>query len=117
MFTGWSDMAISAYGTIGYYESVISHDESATDDVKLFMMPGVMHCAGGIGAHVVNWLDEIDNWIEKKTAPDQITAYFFRLKARSTSRRASLRCISWRLSYCLFPFARASSTLANPPLK
>ena len=76
MYTGWSDMALSAYAIIGYYESVISHDESAIDDVKLFMMPGVCHCAGGPGPYMVNWIDEIDNWVNKKEDPDQITAYF-----------------------------------------
>ena len=76
MYTGWSDMALSTYATIGYYESVISLDESATDDVKLFLMPGVCHCAGGAGPSMVDWIDEIDNWVNKKEDPDQITAYF-----------------------------------------
>ena len=48
MFTGWSDVAISALGTIGYYEEVVAHDKTAANDVRLFMMPGVEHCALGV---------------------------------------------------------------------
>ena len=67
MFTGWSDMAITPYGTIAYYESVLENDPNAVKDVKLFMMPGVMHCAGGNGPWFVNWVDEIDKWVTSHT--------------------------------------------------
>ena len=76
MFTGWSDAAISALATIGYYEDVIDYDNSATEDVKLFMMPGVLHCFGGEGPSWVNWLEEIDNWVDKDQSLDQITVYY-----------------------------------------
>ena len=76
MYTGWSDAAISPLGTIGYYENVIAHDESAKDDVRLFMMPGVLHCIGGEGPSWVNWIDELDKWVDQKESPDQITVYY-----------------------------------------
>ena len=76
MYTGWSDAAISALGTIAYYEDVLAHDASAAEDVQLFMMPGVLHCAGGKGPWFVNWIDEIDNWVKGKQTPEQITVYF-----------------------------------------
>ncbi len=76
MFNGWSDPSITALGTIGYYEDVIAHDQSAAEDVRLFMMPGVLHCAGGIGPWYVNWIDEIDKWVAGVKAPGQITVYF-----------------------------------------
>jgi feruloyl esterase len=76
MYTGWSDAAITALGTIGYYESVLADEKAAAEDVRLFMMPGVLHCIGGDGPSWVNWVDEIDKWVETGMAPDQITAYF-----------------------------------------
>ena len=76
MFTGWSDAAITAYGTIGYYEDALVHDETAANDVRLFMMPGVEHCFGGPGPSWANFLTEIDRWVETGKAPHQITAYF-----------------------------------------
>lgn len=87
MYTGWSDAAISALATIGYYESVISHDETAGDDVRLFMMPGVEHCFGGPGPSYTNYLAEIDKWVETGKAPKQLTAYWLDDKYQPTGSR------------------------------
>jgi feruloyl esterase len=76
MYTGWTDPAITALGTIQYYEKVLEHDESAAEDVRLIMMPGVDHCFGGIGPDWVNYLDEIDKWVTTGDAPEQTTAYW-----------------------------------------
>lgn len=76
MYTGWADMALNPLGTIDYYESVIERDASATDDVRLMMMPGVDHCFGGVGPSWVDYLDEIDRWVETGDAPEQLTAYW-----------------------------------------
>lgn len=46
---GWMDASLSAYGTIDYYESVLSFDASARDDVRLFIRPGATHCQAGPG--------------------------------------------------------------------
>jgi len=76
MYTGWTDPAITALGTIQYYEDVLEHDASAAEDVRLIMMPGVDHCFGGVGPDWVNYLDEIDNWVTIGDAPEQTTAYW-----------------------------------------
>jgi len=76
MYTGWSDPAITALGTIDYYEHVLEHDASAIEDVRLIMMPGVDHCFGGAGPDWVNYLDEINKWVETGDAPEQMTAYW-----------------------------------------
>jgi feruloyl esterase len=76
MFTGWSDAAISALATIGYYDEVMAHDETASNDVRLFMMPGVEHCFGGPGPSFTNYLNEIDKWLESGKAPEQTAAYW-----------------------------------------
>ena len=76
MYTGWGDMALTPYGTIEYYEKVIEHNASAADDVRLIMMPGVDHCFGGVGPDWVNYLDEIDKWVETGDPPEQVTAYW-----------------------------------------
>jgi hypothetical protein len=76
MYTGWADAAITPLGTIGYYENVIAEDPSATEDVKLFMMPGVLHCLGGDGPSWVNWVDELDNWVAGGNSTQQVTVYY-----------------------------------------
>jgi feruloyl esterase len=76
MTNSWTDMAISPYGTIAYYERVIARDPSAADDVRLMIFPGVDHCWGGVGPDFVNLLDVIDHWINTGEAPDQLTAFW-----------------------------------------
>lgn len=76
MYTGWSDTAITALGTVDYYEQVLQHDASAANDARLIMMPGVEHCFGGPGPSWVNYLDEIDKWVTSGEAPGQMTAYW-----------------------------------------
>ena len=87
MYTGWEDTAITALGTIGYYEEVLAHDKTAVDDARLFMMPGVEHCFGGKGPSSANYLTEIDKWVDTGKAPDQITAYFLGEKVQPTGSR------------------------------
>jgi pimeloyl-ACP methyl ester carboxylesterase len=76
MYTGWGDMARTPLGTIDYYEQVLKQDPTAVDDARLFMMPGVNHCFGGAGPDTVDYLDEIDRWVETDNTPDQVTAYW-----------------------------------------
>ena len=87
IYQGWSDPVISALATIGYYEEVLAHDKKAIEDVKLFLMPGVLHCAGGKGPSSVNFLDHLDHWIETQNAPTQITAHFVDADQNRTGSR------------------------------
>jgi len=87
MYTGWSDAAISAFATIGYYDDVLAHDKTAADDVRLFMMPGVEHCFGGPGPSFASFLTEIDQWLETGKAPVQATAYWLDESMRPSGSR------------------------------
>ena len=44
---GWSDPALTALGTIDYYEAVEARDPQVRDYSRLFLAPGVLHCGGG----------------------------------------------------------------------
>ena len=76
IYNGWSDMAVTAYGTIEYFESVLAHDATASDDTRLFLLPGVDHCTGGVGPFVANYLNVIDEWVTKGKAPDEVPVYW-----------------------------------------
>jgi feruloyl esterase len=76
IYSGWSDNAAPGPAVVGYYEAVLAHDETAAEDVHLFMMPGVEHCFGGPGPSWVNYLEEIDEWVESGDAPEQVTAFW-----------------------------------------
>ena len=74
LWNGWSDAAIPATGTIRYYEDVAAGDEDVDDYLRMFMLPGVLHCAGGPGPDQVDWIDVIQEWVEDGTAPQRLVA-------------------------------------------
>jgi len=77
MYHGWSDPAISAYGTVAYYDKVskIVGGQKAMDDfAKLYLVPGMHHCTGGPGPNDFDVLTALENWVEKGQSPGPITA-------------------------------------------
>jgi feruloyl esterase len=74
LWHGWSDPALTALASVRYHEQVYARDPNARDYFRTFMMPGVLHCAGGPGPDVVDWPAAIDDWVEKGKAPDRIIA-------------------------------------------
>ncbi|MDZ4761099.1 MAG: tannase/feruloyl esterase family alpha/beta hydrolase [Alphaproteobacteria bacterium] len=76
MYHGWSDSALSPLMSIGYLDEVYAKDAAAKDDVRLFMLPGVLHCAGGPGPDRIDYLDALDKWASGGPAPDELRANF-----------------------------------------
>ncbi|WP_456616090.1 tannase/feruloyl esterase family alpha/beta hydrolase [Blastococcus sp. SYSU DS0541] len=74
---GWADPLITPEGTIDYVRDAVAANggRAATEDwMRLFLLPGVYHCAGGPGEDTVDWLTAIERWVEHGEAPDQVTA-------------------------------------------
>tara|TARA_B100001540_G_scaffold144112_2_gene127884 strand:+ start:171 stop:1793 length:1623 start_codon:yes stop_codon:yes gene_type:complete len=78
LFHGWSDMALSAHGTIDYYRAALAHDPGAEADLRLYLLPGMDHCFGGAGPFYVNYLTEIDRWVESGQAPGPLQAHWMK---------------------------------------
>lgn len=76
MFHGWSDAALSANMTIDYVGSVYERDPSAKEDVRLFLMPGLLHCFGGNGPMLVDWLGAMEQWQASGKPPSELEAGF-----------------------------------------
>ena len=75
LYHGWNDGLIAAGNTLNYYESVVKQIGRGQDDwVRVFMMPGVGHCAGGVGPNQVNWMAALERWRESGKAPDRVDA-------------------------------------------
>ena len=74
LWHGWADPALNPLETITYYERVLAKSAGARDYVRLFMEPGVLHCAGGNGPWNVSWLSVIADWVEKGSVPEQVIA-------------------------------------------
>jgi feruloyl esterase len=76
LYHGWNDTAISPGNTINYYNSVLAKLGQKQDNwIRLFMVPGMGHCQGGVGPSQVNWMAAIERWKESNVAPDQLPAY------------------------------------------
>ena len=73
-WTGWSDLALTPLGTIDYYVRLAADDAAARDYARLYMLPGVLHCAGGPGPDRVDWVEAIRAWVEDGRAPERLLA-------------------------------------------
>ena len=73
---GWADTALNPMMGVDYYEDVRATmgEAKAADVYRLFMVPGMFHCRGGIGTDRFDALTPLVNWVEGGTAPDQIAA-------------------------------------------
>jgi hypothetical protein len=74
---GWSDPLIMAEGSIDYYERVVDRMgglKRTQEFARLFMAPGVGHCAGGPGPQPQRPFDAVVNWVEKDIVPDTLPA-------------------------------------------
>ena len=75
MYFGWADPALNPRMGIEYYEQVLARMGTGTSDFfRLFMMPGVFHCSGGVGPACFDPLMQMVPWVEKGTAPQRIVA-------------------------------------------
>ncbi|MDE0261890.1 MAG: tannase/feruloyl esterase family alpha/beta hydrolase [Bryobacterales bacterium] len=74
LWHGWSDAALTALGSIDYFEAAEGLDPDVRDYFRFYLMPGVFHCAGGPGPDRVDWLDALESWVEDGDAPESLTA-------------------------------------------
>ena len=77
MWHGFSDQLIVPDGTIDYYDAVSrrSGGYARTQNfARLFMAPGVGHCAGGPGPQPQGLFEAVVDWVEKGKAPERILA-------------------------------------------
>jgi feruloyl esterase len=75
IYQGWDDPIIAPTDTINYYEDIRKHVGSNADEhVRLFMVPGMGHCAGGSGASSFDMQPELEHWIEQGKAPERVIA-------------------------------------------
>ena len=75
MTYGWADTILQPMMGVNYYEQAVAKNGSDTKDFfRLFMVPGMGHCGGGIGPDRHDAMTAMINWVEKGKAPDSIQA-------------------------------------------
>lgn len=88
LYHGWADAAIPPLNTVHYYQSVVNKmgERKAQGFARLYMVPGMGHCGGGVGpdsfgaAPALNEDPEhsmfasLEQWVERGVAPEAIVA-------------------------------------------
>jgi hypothetical protein len=75
MTYGWADQILQPMMGVNYYEAVVKENGRNTRDfARLFMMPGVAHCGGGVGPDRNDAVTAVIDWVEKNKAPDMLIA-------------------------------------------
>jgi feruloyl esterase len=80
LWHGWADHALMAERTIEYYEDVaqrLGGRKKVDRFVRLYLAPGMHHCANGPGPNTFNMLTALENWVEHGIAPESIVATKF----------------------------------------
>ena len=74
VYIGWNDYHNPVH-VIDYYNEVLRTSGSrARDSIRLFNVPGMGHCAGGVGCDTFDKLGTMAQWLETGRAPDQVLA-------------------------------------------
>ncbi|MDP6579752.1 MAG: tannase/feruloyl esterase family alpha/beta hydrolase [Vicinamibacterales bacterium] len=75
-YFGWADAALNPLMGVSYYENVQATlgPQTTSEFYRLFMVPGMFHCRGGLGTDRFDALTPLINWVEGDTAPDRIAA-------------------------------------------
>jgi feruloyl esterase len=75
MTYGWGDQILQPMMGLDYYEkAVTANGPDGENFMRLFMVPGMSHCAGGIGPDQNDAITAVIDWVEAGTAPDLIEA-------------------------------------------
>jgi hypothetical protein len=71
---GWADGLIPSLSTVNFYSELSARlgPEKTAESARLFMIPGMGHCAGGAGPFVFDAISTLDKWVESGHAPDRI---------------------------------------------
>ena len=92
MYHGWADPGIAPQNSVNYYESVVEKlgKAATSNSMRLFMVPGMGHCAGGDGTSTFSMIDALSKWVEQGKAPERIEASRVRAPERKPDRTRPL---------------------------
>jgi hypothetical protein len=86
-------------GDRGKHDKRASKGERIADGfLKLYLVPGMAHCGGGVGHDTVDWLTPLVNWVEHRVEPHAI------IGARGASTRP----------HCPYPQEAVYDGVGNP---
>jgi feruloyl esterase len=114
-YHGWNDQTLQPEYSPRYYEQLAKANgglEQTQSFYRLFMVPGMNHCSGGIGASNFGGVGQqippvrdaahdlqtaLENWVERGTAPTQFIGTKF------ADNQATTRTVQYTRPVCLYP--------------
>ena len=91
MYFGWADPQLNPRMGLEYYEDVVAKMGPSTPEfARLFMVPGMFHCGGGIGTSTFDSTTPLIQWVEEGKAPASIPAARIEKGRRSAHARSAL---------------------------
>ena len=89
-YHGWADALVNPQMSVDYYESVMKKmgARHTREFYRLYMIPGMFHCAGGVGCDRADWFTPLADWVEKALRPAQSKVRAWK-KARPSARARS----------------------------
>ncbi|MSO96956.1 MAG: tannase/feruloyl esterase family alpha/beta hydrolase [Rhodospirillaceae bacterium] len=76
VYQGLNDL-LDAGPLVDYVEKasrVAGGKTEADKFMKLYLIPGMDHCRGGVGVDTVDWISAMENWVEKNETPGTLIA-------------------------------------------
>lgn len=125
-YHGWNDQTLQPVYSPQYYEQVAKANgglEKTQEFYRLFMVPGMAHCSGGIGASNFGGVGQqlppvrdaahdlqtaLEQWVERGVAPAQFIGTKF------TDNEAATRTIEHTRPICLYPAVPRYKGTGNP---
>ncbi len=74
-YFGWADPDINPLTLLRYRDDVAALDPDVDDYFRVFMVPGMFHCAGGPGPDRFDAVSALIDWVEGGAAPKRIEAW------------------------------------------
>ncbi len=76
MYHGWADPGIAPRNSVNYYRDVVATvgQDKTAKSMKLFMVPGMGHCAGGDGTATFDLMSVARKWTEGNIVPLMVPA-------------------------------------------
>jgi feruloyl esterase len=97
MWHGQADQLIFPQGSIDYYQRLqdsMGGTQKTTDFARLFLAPGVNHCAGGPGPQPADPLGQLVDWVENAKAPTALNG---------VARDPSTDAVTATRPICMYP--------------
>ena len=114
-YHGWNDQTLQPEYSPQYYEQLAKANgglDQTQTFYRLFMVPGLNHCSGGIGASNFGGVGQqippvrdaahdlvtaLENWVERGAAPAQFIGTKF------SDNQATTRTVQYTRPVCLYP--------------